>query len=215
MQVRSSPASLSTASLLVMLALAASALATSALAPPLFAQSRGFTPDERAALLRGELVRRDLSRREGGRMTYGGASWQRVDAPVETVWTRATQVSVLTSVIPSVDLARVVEERDGERVVYVHHSYGIGETAYHLRMRIDHSAHTLSFELDGSRPHDIVGGRGHMTLSPYRGGTIIEWGMLVDPGSGLVMELFGPMLGEWLLLPPRCLKDELSGSPTC
>lgn len=160
-------------------------------------------------------MRRDLSRREGGRMTYGGASWQRVEAPIETVWARSTEVSVLTRVIPSVDRARVVEERDGQRIVHIHHSYGIGETEYHIRMRLDHVARSLSFELDGSRPHDIVAGRGHMTLTPYRGGTIVEWGMLVDPGSGLVMELFGPMLGEWLLLPPRCLRDELRGSSTC
>jgi carbon monoxide dehydrogenase subunit G len=210
----------SASALLASLALIASAStlfvrSTLAQAPSVRAQSRGFTADERAALLRGELVRRDLSRREGGRMTYGGASWQRVEAPIETVWARSTEVSVLTRVIPSVDRARVVEERDGQRIVHIHHSYGIGETEYHIRMRLDHAARSLSFELDGSRPHDIVAGRGHMTLTPYRGGTIVEWGMLVDPGSGLVMELFGPMLGEWLLLPPRCLRDELRGSSTC
>lgn len=180
------------------------------------AQRRGaFDADERTALLRGELVRRDLSRREGGRALYGGASWQRIDEPPERVWARATQVSALASVIPSLDEARLVEERDDQRVVYVHHSYGIGATAYHLRMRLDHAAHTLDFELDTSRPHDITAGRGHMVVTPHRGGSIVEWGMLVDPGDGIVMQLFGPMLGEWLLLPPRCLRDDLRGAPTC
>lgn len=200
-----------------LLPLTALALAAIALAPPhVTAQRRGgFDADERAALLGGDLVRRDLSRMEHGRMLYGGASWQRVEASPDDVWTRATEVAVLTRVIPSLDEARLVEERDDTRVVYVHHSYGIGATAYHLRMRLDHAAHSLSFELDTSRPHDIAAGRGHMSITPHRGGAIVEWGMLVDPGSGIVMELFGPMLGEWLLLPPRCLRDELRGAPSC
>ncbi len=197
--------------------LASLALAAITLLPPLVTAQRsgGFDAEERAALLRGDLVRRDLSRRERGRMLYGGASWQRVDVTPEVVWARATEVAVLTRVIPSLDEARLVDEQDGQRVVYVHHSYGIGATSYHLRMRLDHGARSLSFELDPSRPHDISAGRGHMTVTPHRGGSIIEWGMLVDPGSGLVMELFGPMLGEWLLLPPRCMRDELMGAPTC
>lgn len=175
----------------------------------------GFTAHERASLVGGELVRRDLSRIENGRMTYGGASWQRIDLPIETVWARATEVDALAELIPSVDDARLVSSGARDRVVRIHHSYGIGETAYHVRMHLEPASHSLTFELDGSRPHDIRAGRGHLALSPYRGGTIVEWGMVVDPGAGLVMELFGPMLGEWLLLPPRCLRDDLRGAPSC
>lgn len=199
------------------LAVAATALAS---LPPAAAQrSSGFDADERAALLAGELVRRDQSHREAGRMIYGGASWQRLDEPPERVWARVTELRALTELIPSVDDARVVHEREdesgNERLVWIHHSYGIAETAYHVRMRLDHARRTLSFELDPSRPHDIDAGRGHLELTPYRGGTIVAWGMLVDPGPGLVMDLFGPMLSEWLLLPPRCLRDDLRGAPTC
>ena len=45
---------------------------------------------------------------------------------------------------------------------------------------------SLEFHLDASRPHDIRSGRGFLSLSPYRGGTIVSWGMLVDPGAGVV-----------------------------
>lgn len=196
--------------------LACAALLASTSLPLAHAQrSGGFDADERRALIGGALVRRDLSRREGGRRVYGGASWQRVEASPARVWQRATEITVLTQVIPSLDEARLVEEQDDTRVVYLHHSYGIAGTAYHLRMHLDHTARALTFELDTSRPHDITAGRGHMRVTPYRGGSIVEWGMLVDPGDGLVMELFGPMLGEWLLLPPRCLRDDLAGAPTC
>jgi hypothetical protein len=195
------------------LAVAATVLAS---LPPAAAQrSSGFDADERAALLAGELVRRDQSHREAGRMIYGGASWQRLDEPPERVWARVTELRALTELIPSVDDARVVHESGNERLVWIHHSYGIAETAYPVHMRLDHARRTLSFELDPSRPHDIDAGRGHLELTPYRGGTIVAWGMLVDPGPGLVMDLFGPMLSEWLLLPPRCLRDDLRGAPTC
>jgi hypothetical protein len=186
-----------------------------AAAPLTFAQSTGFTATERTALVGGELVRRDLSRLEGGRMLYGGASWQRLDQPIDEVWRTVVDAQALTRLIPSVDEARVVEERDGVRTVYLHHSYGVAETGYYVTMRFDHTERSLTFALDPSRPHDIRQGRGHLRLTSYRSGTIAEWSMLVDPGGGLVTDLFGPMLSEWLLLPPRCLRDEMSGSPTC
>jgi hypothetical protein len=198
---------------LVWLALGAASLAL--LAPVSAQQRSGFAPAERAALLAGELVRRDQSHLEAGRMLYGGASWQRIEAPPERVWERVVELRALTELIPSVDEARLVGEDDASRLVWLHHSYGIAETAYHVRMRLDHERHILSFELDPTRPHDIDAGRGHLELTPYRGGTIVAWGMLVDPGRGLVMDLFGPMLAEWLLLPPRCLRDDLRGAPTC
>ncbi len=181
------------------------------------AQEGGFSAAERASLVHGELVRRDLSRSEGGHMLYGGASWQRVEAPIDDVWRTASDPAALTHLIPSLDVARVVTTTEATRLVYLHHSYGIAETAYYVTMHFDEPDHSLSFELDASRPHDIRAGRGRMRLTPYRGGTIVEWGMLVDPGAGIVMDLFGPMLSEWLLLPPRCMRDavEPGREPSC
>lgn len=180
------------------------------------AQDRSaFSPEERRALIGGELVRRDLSRVEGASRLYGGASWQRVEAPIERVWALATDPASLTELIPSLDQARVLEERDRSRVVYMHHSFGVAETSYHVRMDLDDATHTLRFRLDRTRPHDIHEGRGYLALHRYREGTIVEWGMLVDPGGGMVAQIFGPMLDEWLLLPPRCVRDALGAGPTC
>lgn len=199
------------------LVLVLSFLLAVAMFAPVSAQDGGFTAGERARLLGGELVRRDLSRLEGRRMRYGGASWQRVEAPIEEVWQVATDPAALTRLIPSLESARVVQDRDGERLVEMRHNYGIAEARYHIVMRFDPGDHALQFHLDTSRPHDIRAGSGHMRLSRFRGGTIVEWGMLVDPGGGMVMELFGPMLSEWLLLPPRCMRDEVEPgrAPSC
>ena len=48
-----------------------------------------------------------------------------------------------------------------------------------------------------------------MTLTAYRGETIVAWGMLADVGAGMIQQLFGPFLNDWMLKPPRCLRDEL------
>lgn len=183
------------------LALGASALAQ---------ESGGaFTEGERAQLLAGELVRRDISRREGGSHLFGGASWQRVRAPIERVWQTVVDPRAYVRLIPSLDQVRVVEERGDTRVVYMHHSYAIASTSYHAVMRLDHERHEMRFDLDRSRPHDVREGRGFLALSSYRGDTIVAWGMLADVGAGVVQQVFGPFLNQWLLLPPRCLRDEV------
>ena len=201
------------------LTLVAPLLVLCAIAAPIAAQSgeraTGFTAAERSALLAGELVRRDGSRLEGGRMLYGGASWQHIDRPLDDVWAIATDAAALTRLIPSLDSVRVIEEHDDARLLELHHSYGISEARYAVTMRFDHGAHVLRFSLDPSRPHDIRAGRGHLQLTRYHGGTIVEWSMLVDPGGGIVTDLVGPMLSEWLLQPPRCMRDELMGAPSC
>jgi carbon monoxide dehydrogenase subunit G len=168
-----------------------------------------FTPRERERLLAGELVRRDIVRREGRRELYGGASWQLVRAPIERVWRTVNDPQAYTRLIPSLDRVRVVEDRADRRLLYMHHSYGIGETEYHVVMRVDEGEHALRFDLDESRPHDMRAGRGFIHLTAYRGHTIVSWGMLADAGGGLIMQLFAGVLNDWLLLPPRCVRDEI------
>jgi hypothetical protein len=168
-----------------------------------------FTTREREELLRGALVRRNLVRREGQNTFYGGMSWQLVRAPVDRVWETVNDPERYTRLIPSLDRVRVVEEDADRRLLYMHHSYGIGETAYHVVMRVDAENRALRFDLDESRPHDMRAGRGFIELTPYRGDTIVAWGMLADAGGGMVMQLFAPVLNDWLLLPPRCVRDEI------
>ncbi|MFK7987053.1 MAG: SRPBCC family protein [Sandaracinaceae bacterium] len=187
-------------------ALTALALFTS----PVAAQGQQpFSADERAQLLRGEMVRRDVSRSENGASLFGGASWMRVDAPLERVWALITSPSSYPRLIPSLESVRVVERVEGETVMAMHHAFGIGDADYFARMRVDEPTRTISFELDTERPRDVQSGRGFITLSPFRGGTIVAWGMLADVGAGMLQRMFGSFLNDWLLKPPRCIRDEV------
>ena len=169
-----------------------------------------FTAAERRALTAGELVRRNISRTEGRHAMYGGTSWMRVRAPIERVWALVEDPATYPRLIPSLATTRVVEERGADRVVHMHHDYAIATTDYYVRMRFDRDRWTMRFELDDSRPHDTLrSGRGFIQLSSYRGDTIVSWGMLADVGAGVIVQIFGPVLNERLLLPPRCVRDEL------
>lgn len=192
-------------------------LGGSALAQP--SGEAPFTRDERRRLIAGELVQRNMSERgENGTTMYGGTSWIRVDAPVERVWAMVSDAANMPRLVPSLDRVRVIEHEvdnnDETRLVWVHHSMTILEAAYYTRMTLDHETHSLRFRLDRSRPHSTIeGGRGFLSLSSYGGDTIVTWGMVADPGSGMIAQVFGPMLSELLLLPPQCVHDRMEGVP--
>jgi len=168
-----------------------------------------FTPVERARLRNGELVTREVMRSEGRYHYIGGTSWQVVRAPLEDVWTMVLDTDVYPRIIPSLAEARVVRDGEDQRIVHMTHRYSIATAEYFARVSIDQDAHRVNFDLDRSRPHDLHAGRGFISLSDYREDTIVTWGALADLGSGMIMQIFGPMLHDWILRVPRCLRDEI------
>lgn len=172
-------------------------------------QEAEFDAAERRQLLAGELVRRDASRTEGRHQLFGGTSWIRVRAPIARVWRAIRDPRIYPRLIPSLERVRVVEQTGDAVVLLMHHEYAIASTDYHARMTFDDAAHTVRFELDRTRPSEVRAGRGFLALSAYRGDTIVSWGMLADVGAGMIQQVFGPFLNDWLLKPPRCLRDEL------
>ncbi|HJL17120.1 MAG TPA: SRPBCC family protein [Sandaracinaceae bacterium LLY-WYZ-13_1] len=170
---------------------------------------RAFTADERRRLAAGELVRRDITLDEDGHAMFGGTSFMRVRMPLERVWRVVRDPSIFPRLVPSLEHVEVVARRGDELVLRMHHRYALASTQYHVRMRVDGAARRISFHLDRSRPHDVRAGRGFLELRAWGDDTMVSWGMLADVGAGILQEVFGPFLNEWLLIPPRCLRDEL------
>lgn len=196
------------------IALALCALATASAA----AQSGGgeFTAEERERLRAGELVRRPESRTEGRRHYVGGASWQRVEAEPERVWAAVLDVSAYPRLIPSLESARLVEDRGARRVLRMRHRYSFVTAEYHAIARIDRRARIVRFVLDHSRPRDIRDGRGFLSVHPYRGGSVVAWAVQADVGNRLLSGVFGPLLRDWILRVPWCVRGHLEpGRPTC
>lgn len=166
-----------------------------------------FSDAERARLRAGELVRRSVSRTERRYSMTGGTSFQLVRAPLSTVWATVLDTSLLPRLIPSLERVRVVEDREHERLLEMHHAYSFASADYFARLQIDRDAHEVRFAVDPSRPSDLRAGRGFLRLSRYRGDTIVSWGVLADLGA--VAQVLGPMLHDWMLRVPRCVRDEV------
>lgn len=175
-----------------------------------------FTRSERRRLVRGELVTRPETRLEGGFHYVGGTSWQRVRAPRERVWRVVQDIDLYPRLIPGVDEARLIEDRGARRLIFLRHRYALVSASYYAWVRADRDAHTLHFELDRSRPHDVRAGRGFLTVEPYRGGSIVTWGVRADVGSGLVTGVIEPLVRRWILEVPRCVRAVLEpDQPGC
>ena len=196
------------------------------------AQSGRFTAEERRRLVAGELVRRATTRTEHGSRYIGGTSWQRVRAPQSEVWSALLDIRQYPRLIPGVVEARLVEarlvedravpdravaDRGSDRVIFLRHRYSFIHAAYFAKMHIDEGSHTVRFELDRSRPHDVEDGRGFITVAPYRGReSIVTWGVLADVGAGLITGVLAPLLHDWILRVPWCVRGHFeSDRPGC
>jgi carbon monoxide dehydrogenase subunit G len=183
-----------------------------------FAQGRGepFSAEERQRLRAGELVVRNVARREGRYRMVGGTSWQRVHAPVEEVWETILDTSAYPRLIPALERAELVRDDDDARLLHMHHRVSFASASYFARVTIDAERHHMRFDLDRSRPHDLRAGRGFISLSPYRSDTIVSWGVLADVGGGLMGDVVGPLLHDWMLAVPRCVREYVEpGHPGC
>lgn len=188
------------------------------LASSALAQERGapFTAEERASLVAGELVRRPDTRHEGGSRYIGGTSWQRVDAPRDEVWRLINDASNYPDLIPGVDTADVVEDHGVERIIHLRHTYSFVHASYFARVRAERRTYTLHFDLDRSRPHDIRDGRGFITLDRYGDDTIVTWGVMADVGSGILTGVFAPVIHDWILRVPWCVRGRVEpGQGSC
>lgn len=171
------------------------------------ARDHAFTSEERRALRAGRLVRRPRQHRRGGFRYIGGTSWQRVRAPRRDVWAVVLDVRNYPQLIPAVSEARVVQDRGARRLLFLSHRMSLAQVSYFAWAEVDATSRTIRFELDRSRPHDVRDGRGFLTVDAYGAeASIVTWGVMADPGVGVLTGLIGPSLQDWILRVPWCLR---------
>jgi len=166
-----------------------------------------FTADERARLERGQLVSRPTERRRGQSVLVGGVSWLRVTASADSLWRIARDPGAYAHILPAAEEARVVARGESGVIVRIRHRYGLVGAAYHASLRFDDSAHMLSFSLDRTRPHDIRQGYGFMMITRVDDTHAdVTWGAMADVGSDVVAGMLRPLMQEWMLRVPECLR---------
>lgn len=176
-----------------------------------------LTADELSRLERGELVMRESSERRGQLRLIGGTSFQVVNAPVEVVWRALLDTQYYRRMLPELQSAQLVREIAGpdgaRRVVTLSHGRGPAQASYSIALQIDPVKRDIAFHMDESRPHDIRAAWGFYTLRPYsEGKSLLVFGVLTDPGDGLVRAVLRPAVQEWALKVPWMVKRFVEGS---
>jgi carbon monoxide dehydrogenase subunit G len=176
-----------------------------------------LTSDELSKLERGELVVRATSERRGKLRLIGGTSFQVVSAPPEVVWRALLDTQYYHRMLPELASAQLLRETAKgnvtQRIVSMTHGRGPAVTSYALSMHIDPAKRDIAFKLDETRAHDIRAAWGFYTVRPYgEGRTLLMFGVLTDPGDGLLKTALRPTVQEWALRVPWMVKRFVEGS---
>ncbi len=171
----------------------------------------GFTREERARLVRGELVQRPRGEDAVGSW-IGGIAFQAIDRPIEEVWRAVQDFDAYHAMLPGTDETRDDGVDGDARILYVHQSQLGVSAEYSLRMRFDAAEYRVVFELDETRPHDVEDARGFVELRRYHHRrTLVTWAARASLGAGLLEPMLRGLVEPWLLRVPTTMKQYLEG----
>lgn len=176
-----------------------------------------LSADELRRLERGELVMRPTTERRGDLRLIGGTSFQVVSASPDVVWRALLDTQYYRRMLPQLQQAHVARETAKgaalERIVGLRHGRGPAVSSYYLALQIDPHKRDIAFRLDETRPHDIRAAWGFYTVRPYGAGkALLVFGVLADPGDGVITSLLRPTVQEWALKVPWMVKRFVEGS---
>lgn len=176
-----------------------------------------LTRNELRRLERGELVVRPSTERRGELRLIGGTAFQVVSASPDVVWQALLDTPYYRRMLPELQQAEVVRETargTGQtRIVSLKHGRGPAITSYFVSMQIDPHKRDIAFRLDETRPHDIRAAWGFYTVRPHGAGkTLLVFGVLADPGDGVLKTVLRPAVQEWALRVPWMVKRFVEGS---
>ncbi len=165
---------------------------------------------ERSRLSRGELVVRATSERRGSLSLMGGVSFQVIDAAPDSVWTALADVRQWRRMLPQVSESREVGHAGNARTIYLRQGSGAVSAAYYLTAQYQEGTHDVVFMLDANRHNDIRAAWGFLSIREWAGGqTIVTYGVMADLGAGLIGNLVGSAVQEWMLKVPWTMKQHL------
>ncbi len=171
-----------------------------------------LTSAEKRKLSKGELVVRPTKEKRGPLKLLGGASWQVIDLPAEAVWRAVLDVYRYRHMLPKVSESRVIGGQPSAKLAFIRHHYGPVDVSYRLRLMFQESDRVMMFQLDDRHPHSIRAGWGFMRVRAYGNGkSVLSFGVMVDVGPGVLGNVVGARIHEWILKIPRTMKKYVEG----
>jgi hypothetical protein len=172
-----------------------------------------FTADERARLLAGKLVVRATKELRSGLRLIGGASWQIIDAPPESVFRALLDTKHYNRSLPTVSAATLVSEQATLRRVRFEHKKGPIGIAYRMALTIDPQRRDINFKLNDRLDSGLRAAWGFLSAQPYgQGKTLLSYGVLADPGDGLLVGLVRGVIHDWILKVPAQVKKHVESA---
>jgi hypothetical protein len=188
------------------LAVALTAGAQSAVTQP-------FSAEERARLANGELVSRPVTERHSGLRLLGGSSWQLIDATPDAVFRTLLETRFYHRMLPAVSGAKLISAQGNTRRVRIEHKKGPLGVAYRLALQIDPVRRDITFKLNDRLESGMRAAWGFLTVHPYGAQkTLLAYGVMADPGDGLLVSMVRGVIHEWLMKVPLQVKRFVEGS---
>lgn len=172
-----------------------------------------FSQDEKARLTAGKLVVRPTKELRSGLRLIGGASWQIIKAPPDAVFRALLDTKYYNRSLPTVSAATLVSEQPTLRRVKLEHKKGPVGIAYRLALSIDSQRRDITFKLNDRLDSGLRAAWGFMSAHPYgQNQTLLSYGVMADPGDGLLVGLVRGVIHDWILRVPAHVKRHVEST---
>ena len=170
-------------------------------------EPKGFSAQEEAELRAGKLVMRPKTEQRGSLKLMGGTSWQLIDAPPDAVYRALLDTSRYYRMMPAVTGSTLVGEQPGYRKVRLEHKRGPINIYYNLGTRVYPERKDITFLLEEAPSGLPRAAWGFFSVRPYGAKqTLLAYGVMADPGDGLLLTIVRSTVHHWVLAVPRQVK---------
>lgn len=178
------------------------------------AARKSLSSHERAELAAGKLVVRPTTERRFTLKLIGGSSYQVVDATPDAVFRALLDTRYYAKMLPAVSGAELVSEQSDARRVRIDHKKGPLGVSYRMLLRIDRARRDIGFKLNDPLDSGVRAAWGFLTVHPYGASkSLIAYGVMADPGDGILVGLARGVIHDWLLRVPEQVRKFVE-SPT-
>lgn len=174
---------------------------------------RPFSDAEKTKLAAGQLVMRRAREEKDGLRLIGGSSWQLIKASPDTVFRALLDTPRYDRMLPTVSRAQLVSEQPTLRRVKLEHKKGPLGVSYRIALIIDAARRDITFKLNDRLESGVRAAWGYLTVTPWGAGkSLLSYGVMADPGDGLLVGLVRDVIQEWMLRVPEQVRKHVESA---
>jgi len=167
------------------------------------ASAGGFSADEQARLLRGEILRRHVDFETEDGPYFGGLAYGVIDASPAEVMNVLLDVGAYRAILPLTLEAKEVGRKGDNKLVFFRHGGRVGSAGYTAIVRRE-SPSVLRFWLDPEYPHEVEDCWGYFRVEAMAEGkkTLLTYGAVLRLEFGFIRMFFSEKIRSFALSTP-------------